>query len=154
MNLLKIFILSFLSIAISGQNDYEYDYSDKSDNYFSNSSDDNFNEKINFNEVCSVDLLIDKVSENILPEDYEEVSNFSTDSKPKHLNQTIAIIKRLHQYSQNVSKKIEPIIKRIMPRMSEILLSIDLPSDCMASLTRIGQSAQDGQIWAMKCRFF
>jgi hypothetical protein len=103
-------------------------------------------------DVCSVDLLIDQFLQLILPQDYEEGKQLDFNRKIEHLNETFAIFKRLHQYSKNVSQKIQPIIKRVMPRISEILLLIDLPSDCMASLVRIGQSAQEGQQWALKCK--
>ncbi len=87
-------------------------------------------------QMCSVDTFIDKLNELILPEDYEEGKKLQINRKVKHLNQ--------------------PIIKRVILRMSQILLPIDLPSDCLSSLSRISQTAQDGQQWALKCekRFF
>jgi hypothetical protein len=103
--------------------------------------------------VCSTDIFIDQLNQIILPEDYEQNTNLDFNTRVKHLNETIATFKRLHQYSQNVSEKLKPIIKRVMPRISEILLMIHLPPDCMASLTRISQSAQDRQQWALKCKY-
>lgn len=107
-------------------------------------------------QMCSVDTFIDKLNELILPEDYEEGKQLQINRKVKHLNQTIAKLKRLHHYYQNVSEKMQPIIKRVILRMSQILLPIDLPSDWLSSLSRISQTAQDGQQWALKCekRFF
>ena len=73
--------------------------------------------------------------------------------KSYSFGESIARLKRLHQYQQNVSRKIEPIIKRLAPRLSEMLFYIDLPSDCMTSLARIGQAARNGERWAIKCKF-
>jgi hypothetical protein len=112
-------------------------------------NDDDYDDNSN---VCSTDIFIDQLSEIILPKDYEENKNLDFNARVKHLNETIATFKRLHQYSQNVSEKLKPIIKRVMPRISQILLMIDLPPDCMASLTRISQSAQDREQWALKCK--
>lgn len=117
----------------------------KNDNHYEDDYEDNSN-------VCSTDIFIDQLSEIILPEDYEQNKNLDFNARVKHLNETIARFKRLHQYSQNVSEKLKPIIKRVMPRISEILLMLDLPPHCMASLTRISQSAQDRQQWALKCK--
>jgi len=144
-----ILVIVFKIEAIDYQNS-NFDYSDNNDkNEFNRTYydyDDSENE-------CSVDTLIDDFVEIILPEDYEENKQKQIKYNVSHLNETIAIMKRLHQYSQNVSEKMKPIMKRVMPRISEILLLIDLPHNCMASLARIGQSAQDGQLWALKCKF-
>jgi len=118
----------------------------ENDNHYEDDYEDNSN-------VCSTDIFIDQLSQIILPEDYEQNTNLDFNTRVKHLNETIATFKRLHQYSQNVSEKLKPIIKRVMPRISEILLMIHLPPDCMASLTRISQSAQDRQQWALKCKY-
>lgn len=124
------------SLAINGTaDDYEEDYNEYEDE-----------------EECTVDAFIDHYSELILPDDYEEGKQLDFTQKSFTFSETISRIKRLHQYQQNVTRKIEPILKRVMPRLSEFLFYIDLPSDCMVSLVRIGQAAKDGERWAMKCK--
>jgi hypothetical protein len=158
---MKLFYFSLIFSAFIFKlraNDYQNSYNESNyliDSYINefNVTDSENDDDYDYNsDVCSVDLLIDQFLQLILPQDYEEGKQLDFNRKIEHLNETFAIFKRLHQYSKNVSQKIQPIIKRVMPRISEILLLIDLPSDCMASLVRIGQSAQEGQQWALKCK--
>jgi len=140
--LVLLFLLSGTAVS------FDYDESDL-DQFNSTDSENDDNDYSDEN--CSIDSLIDKFVEHILPDDYEEGKRLDFNKRSNHLNETIATFKRLHQYSQNVSKKLDPIIKRVMPRITDMLLLIDLPPDCMASLVRIGQSAQNQQQWALKC---
>jgi ABC-type ATPase with predicted acetyltransferase domain len=105
-------------------------------------------------DFCSIDSVIDYSIENLLPTDYEENKKLDPKRKIKHLNETIATFRRLEEYSKNVSEIMKPIMKRVMPRITDILLMINLPPDCMASLARIGQSAREGETWALKCRSY
>jgi hypothetical protein len=105
-------------------------------------------------DICSIDSVIDYSIKNLLPTDYEENMKLDPKQKIKHLNETIAILRRLEEYSKNVSEIMKPIMKRVMPRINDILFMINLPPDCMASLARIGQSAQEGETWALKCRSY
>ena len=73
-------------------------------------------------------------------------------ARTDHINETIAIFARLYQYSQNISSKIGPTMKRITPRIMEMIYSIDLSPECMASLVRIGGAINDGNLWALKCK--
>ncbi len=150
--LLVLFFFNFCDQSIS-VNTHDYD-EQKIDEIDFNITNPEKND--DYIQMCSVDTFIDKLNKVILPQDYEEGKKLEINTKVKHLNQTIAKLKRLYHYSQNVSEKMQPIMKRVMLRMSQILLLIDLPSDCLSSLSRISQSAQDGQQWALKCekRFF
>ena len=150
MNL--FYLITYLLIIFNIYEAISYEISDTTVNYTEDSTynvnydyfDDNEDE-------CYIDSMFDDLIEKILPDDYEEGKQLDYNRKYKHLNESIAIINRLHQYSQNVSKKFEPIMKRITSRMTESLVLIDLPPDCVSSLVRIGQSAKDGQKWALKC---
>jgi len=102
-------------------------------------------------DVCTIDIVIDYLSESLLPGDYEETKKLKPKYKVDHFNETVGIIKRLDQYSKNVSQIMEPIMKRLTTRMTDLLLMLDLPPDCMASLARIGQSVQDGEMWGLRC---
>jgi hypothetical protein len=103
-------------------------------------------------ETCSIDTFIDEISGKILPDDYEEGKQLEIKFGTESLNETIAIILRLYHYTQNVSEKLQPYVKRIVPRFAELLPLIDLPSDCLASLATISDAIQDGQQWAFKCK--
>jgi hypothetical protein len=140
-----LFIFSYESIAT----DYEIETELNEFNSTDIESDDDYN---NSEYECSIDTFIDGFLNNILPDDYEENKKLEIKYSTKHFNETIAIVKRLHKYSQNVSEKMQPILKRLMPRITDLLLMIDLPPDCMASLVRIGQSVQNGEQWAFKCK--
>ena len=130
------------SLAINGTDDdyYEYDYGEGDEE----GDDDD----------CTVDEFIDHYTELLLPEDYEEGKQLDFTQKSYTFSESIARIKRLHQYQKNVTRKIDPIIKRIIPRLSEMLFYIDLPSDCMSSLVRIGQAARNGEKWALRCEYY
>ena len=170
MNLSKFILLIYLILFISinsiksTEDEYESDYEVSDDMSFDN----NFNVSLAINgtiddyeeddydedeDECTVDTFIDHYTELLLPEDYEEGKRLDFTQKSYTFSESISRIKRLHQYQQNVSKKVDPIIKRLAPRLSELLFYIDLPSDCMASLVRIGKAAKNGERWAMKCKF-
>jgi archaellum component FlaC len=158
---MKINVITiFLAVFIFKSHTSDYENTENYRNYSEAIDIDEFNETYyeddydidHKSEVCSVDTVINDLSDQLLPQDYEEGKKLDINRKLKHINETIDTIKRLHQYYNNVSKKMEPIIKRIIPRISDILLSIDLPPDCMASLAMIGQSAQNREQWALKCK--
>jgi hypothetical protein len=154
------FITIFLAIFIFKSYTFDYENTENYRNYSEAIDIDEFNETYyedgyhidDKSQVCSVDTIINHLSDKLLPEDYDEGKKLDINRKLKHINQTIDTFKRLHQYYKNVSIKVEPIIKRIIPRISDILLSIDLPPDCMASLVMISKSAQDREEWALKCK--
>ena len=131
---------------------YDDYYDEKSETANENpiSYEEDYEDFVN-SDICAIDFVLDHLSENLLPGDYEENKKLEPKFTVNHLNETIAIIHRLVEYSKNVSEVMKTFMKRVTPRMTDLLLLIDLPPDCLSSLVRIGQSAQEGQIWAMKC---
>ncbi|CAG2102496.1 unnamed protein product, partial [Medioppia subpectinata] len=65
-------------------------------------------------------------------------------------SESIVKFKRLDQFQKNVTKKLDPIMKRVAPRLSEFLFYIDLPSDCMTALARVGQAIRAQETWAFR----
>lgn len=116
------------------------------DEYEYNSDDDDDDD-----EMCSIDQVLDGLHQ-YLPDDYEEGKKLPIKKRVDHINETIAIFKRLSVWGESLSARMKPISKRIMSRMSELLYLINLPPECMASLARIGDALQDGQLWAAKCK--
>ncbi|XP_054166924.1 nose resistant to fluoxetine protein 6-like [Oppia nitens] len=99
---------------------------------------------------CTVDLFVDHYTELLLPEDYEESKKLNFTQKSFTFPEVIEKVKRLHKYQQNVTNKLNPLIKKVMPRLSELIFYVDLPVECMTALARVGQAVQNGDRWAIK----
>ena len=99
---------------------------------------------------CSADEVIAKILDILTPEDLEEgKENIKSDIES--FNETIEAVLRLQQYARNVSQKMSEFSKRLNSRLSETLMTINLPSDCLTSLIRIMTAAKNGELWAIKC---
>ncbi len=48
--------------------------------------------------------FFDRITQNLLPDDYEEGKRLDLNQKINNLNETIAILKRFHQYKHNIIK--------------------------------------------------
>ena len=101
---------------------------------------------------CSTNKLLNKFFESITPEDYEEGQQMNIYSKVKNEREFIGRIERLNDWSNNLSKTYEPILKRLQNRLSETLMTIDLPNDCLKSLVKIGVALKEGKSWALTCK--
>ena len=100
---------------------------------------------------CSADEVITKMIDIFTPEDFEEgKQNMKTDIES--FNETLKAIIRLQEYSRNVSRKMSEFSKRLNSQLSETLMTIDLPSECLSSLVRIMSAAKNGELWALKCK--
>ena len=109
-------------------------------------------EKSNFTpHHCSSPQLLDTFFGSIVPEDYEEGQKLDMYGKVHHINETIEKFQRLMDWKQNVSKTYDPILKRLEMRITENLMSIDLPDPCLQSLVRISMAISNKELWAMEC---
>ena len=103
-------------------------------------------------EDCSPDEMIAEFFDILLPEDYEEgKENIKTDFTS--INEVLESMKRFNEYRLNVSQKMSEFTKRMNSRLSEALMTTELPTDCMTSLVRIMSAAKNGELWAIKCKF-
>lgn len=144
--------ISFSTTFISDQNDYIKSSTEVIHFQSEYNTTDIVSDDYDYGEQeCTADTVIEIFVNNVLPDDYEESKKLDYKRKLNHYNETIAILRRLHRYGESLKKKVDPILKRLMPRMTELLLLVDLPSDCLSSLARIGQSAKDREYWAIKC---
>ena len=143
-----VFISILLIDSISGEpsdDDYDYSLQVSSLNSTINSTYDE-----DMSGRCSDEHIINHMIDIFAPEDYEEGKR-NIKTRFETFNDTLHAIYRLTDYVYNISRKMSEINKRLNNRFSEVLMNIDLPYDCMRSLIRIGQAAQDGELWALKC---
>jgi hypothetical protein len=98
---------------------------------------------------CTLDNIMDNAS-YYLPDDYEENEKIGVKKRVKHINETFALIYRLNKYMNNITKKLEPLKKRIASRFMEAIYSMDVTNDCMTSIVNIVKGISEGQWWAIK----
>ena len=103
---MKLFYtITYFLIIFNKLEAIDYEISDTTLKYTENNNfsyDENYDYFNDNEDECYVDSLIDDLIEKILPDDYEEGKQLDYNKSVKHINETIAIIKRLHQYSQNI----------------------------------------------------
>lgn len=97
----------------------------------------------------SIDSLINK----LMPDDLEEGQRLNVSENVDNMNQTIAIINRLTDYIEKTMNGFKSISQQLKMRFSELLLSTDLPHECLAALIRINNGINEGQLWALKCKY-
>ena len=165
LNIKLLFVLLFSIIINCNENDYELDYKEdieNGDNFkqslsMNDTIDDNVDSDYDneYEEECTVDSLIDQYLVLLLPDDYSEAKKLYFTKKLFSNYETIVKVKRLKQYQQNITQKLEPIIRRMIPQLLEMFCGNDdsLP-DCMASIDRIAQAAKNGEHWSFKCEFY
>ena len=101
---------------------------------------------------CPVSPLLDKFIEDIIPIDFEEGQNMDIYGKVDNIEELIKRFQRLNDLKSNVSQKFDPILKRLQMRITENLMSIDLPDPCLQSMVRIAMGIKDGETWALSCK--
>ena len=102
---------------------------------------------------CSSYHLLDKFFQSITPDDYEIGVNMNFYSRVQSMKDVNEKVERLIGWSKNVSKTYEPLLNRIQMRLSESLMLIDIPDDCLKSLVRIGVAINDRELWALRCEY-
>ena len=101
---------------------------------------------------CPPNKPLVKFFETLTPDDYDQANMSDINRRVDHINITIERLERLQMFSQNMSKTFDPIIKRIVSRISEILFENQLPNECMTDLIRIGSGIHNKKTWALKCK--
>jgi len=140
-------IFSFQINFIFTSNQFE----DSFHNLFNNSLTNDYDFDNECEDQCSSDQIIDQMIGVFTPDDYEEGKQ-NIKYEFKTIEETLNALKGLDEYQQNVRQKMSEFIKRLSNRLSEVLMTIDLPQECMNPLVRITNSANDGQVWGLKCK--
>lgn len=65
------------------------------------------------------------------------------------INDTVKILEKLQNGFQNF---VEPLAKKLTPKVGELVYDIELSPECMASLLNIGRAIQANEPWAMRCK--
>lgn len=68
-----------------------------------------------------------------------------------HINDTIRILKRLGNLLKEV---MGPLMKRLQPRLMNVIYETDLSTECMQSILRLVSQGQSGGVWALKCKLY
>jgi hypothetical protein len=105
--------------------DYDYDYDQNNKNK---------------NEV---DALVDSV--------YDENENISPVGSVITINSTF---NKLNKRYFKLYENIKPVERRLKQRFFELISTLELPNDCLASFARINDGLGKGQLWALKCELF
>ncbi|CAG2102300.1 unnamed protein product, partial [Medioppia subpectinata] len=99
-----------------------------------------------------VNILMGNMFESLTPEDWEQEKNRSVIyQRVDHINQTIDKLNRLKNITDKIRQTYEPIVQRLGSRLSEVLMEIDLPNDCMRSLITIMTGIKDQKRWVKPC---
>ncbi|CAG2102495.1 unnamed protein product [Medioppia subpectinata] len=130
----------------NGSDDYGYSVDNQSN---SSLSDDGLDDTADDSDHCSDDVLLNKFIDIFIPDDYEE-GKANIKRSMGTMKETMAAIRRLQTFGQNISEKMSEFNKRMTNRMSEMLMTVDLEPTCMASLVRIMTGIQNGEVWAIK----
>lgn len=104
-------------------------------------------------EKCSVNELVDKLVDNVVPNDYEFVDRDVIYEPIEHINETMMKIDRLQTLRLNVSNNLNPIIKQIVGRIMETVMTFDIENQCRNALVKINQALQNGESWAFRCKY-
>ena len=97
---------------------------------------------------------MDKMFESLTPEDYSEANRSVVYQRVNHINETIDRFIRLKNFTEKLRNTYEPIVQRLSARMSEVLMEIDLPNDCLSSLVNIMSGIRDNKEWALPCKHY
>ena len=111
------------------------------------------NETSNPNEMglCSIEDVLNKFIEIITPDDFDQVNMNDMNRKVKHWNETIKKVERNQVWTMNIKDRLEPTAKRIMARVIENIIVLDLNEECLKSLVRIGNDISNQEQWAIQC---
>lgn len=103
-------------------------------------------------EKCPLNSLIDKLIENLLPNDYEIVERDVVYKSVDHINDTFVKLDRLQRWAKNISTNFDNVAKRIVARIIESVMLVDIEAGCRNSLVKIGNAIQHGEAWAIQCK--
>ena len=117
-------------------------------------TDENEFNSFEMNKKCSLNRLMDNMFESLTPEDYSEANRSVVYQRVNHINETIDRFIRLKNFAEKLRNTYEPIVQRLSARMSEVLMEIDLPNDCLSSLIQIMSAIRDHKEWALPCKYY
>ena len=100
---------------------------------------------------CSIEDVLNKFLEIITPDDFDQANMNDMYTRVKNFNQTIEKFVRLEKWSTNIRARLEPTAKRIMSRVIENVIVLDLNEECLKSLVRIGNGISNQEKWAIQC---
>ena len=100
---------------------------------------------------CSIEDVLNKFLEIITPDDFDQANMNDMYTRVKNFNQTIEKFVRLEKWSTNIRARLEPTAKRIMSRVIENVIVLDLNEECLKSLVRIGNGISNQEPWAIQC---
>jgi hypothetical protein len=107
--------------------------------------------------TCSLDYFIDNLTNptSSTPDDYEgengQKSYQNISRYDENINKTFDRIDRFANFFERVSQKFSPFTKQLRQRISELLMTADLETECITSLVRISSGIKSGKLWALKC---
>ena len=117
-------------------------------------TDENQFHSFHMNKKCSLNRLMDNMFESLTPEDYSQANHSVVYQRVNHINETIDRFIRLKNFAEKLRNTYEPIVQRLSARMSEVLMEIDLPNDCLSSLVNIMSGIRDNKKWALQCKHY
>ena len=107
---------------------------------------------VGYVEKCNK-IALNGFLELLTPQDYEQANLSDINTRVQHFNETFNKFERLQTFQQNISKSFQPILQRIIARITEPLMEMHLPNDCMTALIKIGAGIQNRKPWALKCEY-
>jgi hypothetical protein len=144
LQLILLFYLILLSSIVYNQFlDNDLDYSAK------NTTDSDDQLYVNEN-TCPPRGMVDEIKYIVLPDDFDEQVN-DIPLSIKSIDEYENIIRRLSGYRHNVSEKLSEITKLVGNEAKDILLTLNVSSDCMTSIFRIINGIQNSESWAFSC---
>jgi hypothetical protein len=96
-----------------------------------------------FKNKNKVDALVNSV--------YDENENISSVGSVVTINSTFNKLNKLYF---KLYENIKPVEQRLKQRFFELISTLELPNDCLASFARITGGLGKGQLWALKCKLF
>jgi hypothetical protein len=129
----KIYLIIFIKLLI-----FNLTHSENSNNY----SDYDYDQNLSDSNKCLSDFV------NKLNSFREEGLNKTVTRNVKHINDTFDIVSHLFSIANNLF-----LDKNLFSQLAEILYSVELSPLCLASIIRISQAINEGNYWALKCKF-
>jgi hypothetical protein len=90
---------------------------------------------------------VDALSNSI----YDENENISSVGSVVTINSTFNKLNKLYL---KLYENIKPVEQRLKQRFFELISTLELSNDCLASFARINDGLGKGQLWALKCKLF
>jgi hypothetical protein len=127
----KIYLIIFISLLI-----FNLTYSENINNY------SDYDQNLSDSNKCFSDFV------NKLNSFRDEGLNKTITRNVKHINDTFDIVLHLFSIANNLF-----LDKNLFSQLAEILYSVELSPLCLASIIRISQAINEGNYWALKCKF-